>query len=77
MKTSRREFLTKSGCALGMAAIATQIEHFGMMSVLAQTVDDRNAPSVPGDYRALVCIFMQGRKRRQQLPLFQITATRV
>ena len=60
MKTSRREFLTKSGCALGMAAIATQIEHFGMMSVLAQTVDDSNSPNVPGDYRALVCIFMQG-----------------
>jgi uncharacterized protein (DUF1501 family) len=60
MKQNRREFLTKSGCALGMAAIATQIEHFGMMSVLAQKVDDSNASSVPGDYRALVCIFMQG-----------------
>ncbi len=58
MRTSRREFLTKSTCALGMAALATQVEHFGMMSVLAQTVD--NAPTVPGDYRALVCVFMQG-----------------
>lgn len=58
MKTSRREFLAKSTCALGMAALATQVEHFGMMSVLAQTVD--NAPTVPTDYRALVCIFMQG-----------------
>ncbi len=60
MKQNRREFLTKSGCALGMAAIATQVQHFGMMSVLAQTVDDSYTPSVPGDYRALVCIFMQG-----------------
>ncbi len=60
MQQNRREFLTKSGCALGMAAIATQVQHFGMMSVLAQTVDDSNAQSVPGDYRALVCIFMQG-----------------
>jgi uncharacterized protein (DUF1501 family) len=60
MKTSRREFLTKSGCAIGMAAIATQVQHFGMMSVLAQTVEDSSAQSVPTDYRALVCIFMQG-----------------
>jgi len=60
MKQNRREFLTKSGCALGMAAIATQVQHFGMMSALAQTVDGSNAPSVPDDYRALVCIFMQG-----------------
>jgi uncharacterized protein (DUF1501 family) len=60
MKTSRREFLTKSGCAVGMAAIATQVQHFGMMSVLAQTVEDSSAQSVPNDYRALVCIFMQG-----------------
>lgn len=59
MKTSRREFLTKSACGLGMAALASQIEHFGMMSVLAQTVED-NSPAVPGDYRALVCVFMQG-----------------
>ncbi|MDQ6787734.1 MAG: DUF1501 domain-containing protein [Acidobacteriota bacterium] len=58
MKQNRREFLTKSTCALGMAALATQIEHFGMMSVLAQTVE--NAPDAPSDYRALVCIFMQG-----------------
>lgn len=58
MKTSRREFLAKSTCALGMAALATQVEHFGMMSVLAQTVD--NAPTAPSDYRALVCVFMQG-----------------
>jgi uncharacterized protein (DUF1501 family) len=58
MKQNRRDFLTKSTCALGMAALATQFEHFGLMSAMAQTVE--NAPSVPGDYRALVCIFMQG-----------------
>ncbi|MDQ3321394.1 MAG: DUF1501 domain-containing protein [Acidobacteriota bacterium] len=60
MKTSRREFLTKSTCALGMAALATQFEHFGLMSAMAQTVEDADAQQVPGDYRALVCIFMQG-----------------
>jgi len=58
MKQNRREFLTKSTCALGMAALATQFEHFGLMSAMAQKVDD--APEAPSDYRALVCIFMAG-----------------
>ena len=58
MKTSRREFLTKSACGLGMA-LASQVEHFGMMSVLAQTVE-KNTMTAPTDYRALVCVFMQG-----------------
>lgn len=59
MKQDRREFIRKSGCALGMAALATQVEHFGLMSALAQKTDDgmNNAPS---DYRALVCLFMAG-----------------
>jgi len=60
MKQSRREFLTKSTCALGMAALATQFEHFGLMSAMAQKVENAGAPEAPGDYRALVCIFMQG-----------------
>lgn len=44
-----------------MAAIATQMRHFGMMSVQAQTAIDEN-PSlfVPSDYRALVCVFLSG-----------------
>lgn len=58
MKTSRREFLKKSGCALGMVSLATQVEHFGLMSALAQKVEDNN--NANSDYRALVCIFMQG-----------------
>lgn len=52
--------MTKSTCALGMAALATQFEHFGLMSAMAKTVEDANAPETPGDYRALVCVFMQG-----------------
>ena len=61
MKTSRREFLKKSGCALGMVSLATQVEHFGLMSALAQKVEkNEDALNVPNDYRALVCIFMQG-----------------
>ncbi len=58
MKQSRRDFLIKSSCALGMASLATQARHFGMMSALANTVD--KSAFVPSDYRALVCIFMSG-----------------
>jgi uncharacterized protein (DUF1501 family) len=58
MKKDRREFLIKSGGALGMTALATQFRHFGLMSALAQKADE--ASSVPSDYRALVCIFLLG-----------------
>jgi len=58
MKENRREFLKKSGCTLSMLALATQARHFGMMSAMAQTVDER--PSAPSDYRALVCILLNG-----------------
>ena len=63
MKENRREFLKKSGCALSMMALATQARHFGMMSAMAQTIEeaplaDSSAP--PSDYRALVCIMLAG-----------------
>jgi uncharacterized protein (DUF1501 family) len=59
---NRREFLKKSGCALSMAALATQARHFGMMTAMAQTVDEKASvsSSAPSDYRALVCILMAG-----------------
>ena len=60
MKQTRRDFLKKTGCALSMAAMATQFEHFGLMSALAQKVDDNADAAPPSDYRALVCIFMSG-----------------
>lgn len=69
MKQSRREFLMKSSCALTMTALATQVEHFGLMSALAQKVSpndmqtfDQTAAgnAAPSDYRALVCVFMAG-----------------
>lgn len=41
-----------------MAGLATQARHFGMMSAAAQTVDQNSF--APGDYKALVCIFMNG-----------------
>lgn len=54
----RREFINKSTCALGMTALATQMQHFGLMSAFAQNKLDNSA--VPSDYRALVCIFLSG-----------------
>jgi uncharacterized protein (DUF1501 family) len=60
MTQNRREFLKKSSCALGMVTLATQVEHFGLMSALAQKVDSQEEANVPSDYRALVCIFMAG-----------------
>lgn len=60
MKQDRRQFLIRSGCTLGMTALATQMRHFGLMSALAQKVSDDKESAVPSDYRALVCIFMAG-----------------
>lgn len=62
MKHSRREFIKKSSCALSMAALATQVEHFGLMSALAQKVDERQVGggAEGGNYKALVCIFFAG-----------------
>lgn len=63
MKENRREFFKKSGCALSMLALATQARHFGLMSVMAQTAEDKvsaDSSAAPSDYRALVCILMAG-----------------
>ena len=60
MNKTRREFLKKSGCALGMVTLATQMEHFGLMSALAQKVAD--APTAEGgeNYKAIVLVFWSG-----------------
>src|SRR5688500_2830371 len=63
MTENRREFLRKSGCALSMMALATQARHFGLMSAMAQTAEDKssaNESAPPSDYRALVCIMLVG-----------------
>jgi uncharacterized protein (DUF1501 family) len=63
MKENRREFLKKTGCALSMLALATQARHFGKMSVMAQTIKNRSSAdssTAPSDYRALVCILLNG-----------------
>lgn len=61
MNENRREFLRKSGCALSMLTLATQARHFGLMSAMAQTADEKTQDAgVPTDYRALVCILLAG-----------------
>lgn len=58
MKESRREFIGKSCRALTMTAIATQMSHFGLVSALAQKKAETENGS--GDYKALVCVFLNG-----------------
>ncbi|MDI1242721.1 MAG: DUF1501 domain-containing protein [bacterium] len=63
MNESRRDFLKKSGCALGMAAIATQMHHLGAMSALAQRSISRQGSLLSGadeGYKALVLVFFAG-----------------
>ena len=62
MKDSRRNFLKKAGCGLGMAALATQIQHFGSMTALAQKVrkDQVNRQLGGSGYKAIVCVFLRG-----------------
>jgi uncharacterized protein (DUF1501 family) len=60
MKQTRREFIAKSGCALSMVTMATQVSQFGMMSAMAQKSEETESSAVPSDYRALVLVFMQG-----------------
>jgi uncharacterized protein (DUF1501 family) len=42
-----------------MATLATQARHFGLMSAMANTVENNNN-FAPSDYKALVCIFLEG-----------------
>lgn len=61
MKHNRRQFIRQTGCALSMLALATQARHFGMVSAMAQTLNDADGvTAAPSDYRALVCVYLQG-----------------
>jgi uncharacterized protein (DUF1501 family) len=52
MATSRRDFLRNSACALGGVALASSLETFGAVHALT--------PQAATDYRALVCVFLNG-----------------
>lgn len=60
MSETRRDFLKKGGCALGMVALATQMQHLGAMSAMAQKVIDNQGGTPPTDYKALVCLYFAG-----------------
>ena len=52
MATSRRDFLRTSACALGSMALASSVESFSIVHALT--------PQSATDYKALVCIFLNG-----------------
>lgn len=52
MGTTRRDFLRNTGCALGGMALASTLESFSIVHALT--------PQAATDYRALVCIFLNG-----------------
>ncbi|MCA1618463.1 MAG: DUF1501 domain-containing protein [Acidobacteria bacterium] len=52
MTPSRRDFLRTTACALGGLALASSVESFQAVSALT--------PQASPDYRALVCVFMNG-----------------
>ena len=61
MKESRRDFLKKSSCALGMGAIATQMNHLGLVNAFAQkSIDDGVNPEGDAGYKALVLVYFSG-----------------
>lgn len=60
MNESRRDFLKRSTCALSMATLATQMQHMGMMSALAQKMEDSDATPEGGGYKAIVLLYWAG-----------------
>ena len=52
MAINRRDFLRSSACALGSMALASSIDTFGVVHALA--------PQGATDYKALVCVFLNG-----------------
>lgn len=52
MAITRRDFLRNSACAIGGAALASSIDTFSVVHALT--------PQAATDYRALVCVFMNG-----------------
>lgn len=52
MASSRRDFLRNTVCALGGMALASSVESFGVVNALT--------PQSASDYKALVCVFMNG-----------------
>ena len=52
MPSTRRDFLRHAACALGSAALASSVDSFHLINALT--------PQAATDYRALVCVFLNG-----------------
>ena len=52
MAITRRDFLRSSACAVGSAALASSIDTFSVVHALT--------PQAASDYKALVCVFLNG-----------------
>src|SRR6185503_12971747 len=55
MSESRRKFLKASVCGLTGAAMAASLDKFNLVNAMVQ-----EQPNVAADYKALVCIFLNG-----------------
>jgi uncharacterized protein (DUF1501 family) len=60
MTIDRRKFLTGAGSALSTLALATQARHFAAVNALASEAAEKKAKRGTSDYRALVCILLNG-----------------
>ena len=56
MTQSRRKFLKASACGLTWAAMVASLERLSLVNAMVQ----QNQPDVASDYKALVCIFLNG-----------------
>src|SRR5467141_641465 len=56
MNESRRKFLRTSACGLTGAAMVASLERLNLVNAMVQ----QNQPDVATDYKALVCIFLNG-----------------
>lgn len=55
MKRTRREFLRDSACGLTAAAVVSSLDRFSAVNAMVQ-----QQPEVASDYKALVCVFLNG-----------------
>ena len=56
MNDSRRDFLKTTACGLTGAAMVASLDRFNLVNAMVQ----QQQPDVAGDYKALVCIFLNG-----------------
>jgi len=59
MKDSRRDFLKTTACGLTGAALLASVDKFSLVDAMVRQ-QDQQQPDVASDYKALVCIFLNG-----------------